>query len=98
MTGLGVIVGTAAYMAPVQARGTATDRRADIWSFGVVLFEMLSGRHVFAGDTVSDMVASVLRQEIDWGLLPRSTPEPIRRLLMRCLERDLKKRLQAIGE
>jgi len=98
MTQMGVILGTAAYMSPEQARGKAVDRRADIWAFGVVLFEMLSGRRLFTGETVSDMVASVLRQEIDWTLLPATTPDAVRRLLARCLDRDVKKRLQAIGE
>jgi TolB-like protein len=85
-------------MSPEQARGKAVDRRADIWSFGAVLFEMLSGRRPFAGETVSDIVASVLRQDPDWTRLPGETPEAVRRLFARCLDRDVKKRLQAIGE
>src|SRR5262245_23103185 len=98
MTAQGIILGTAAYMSPEQARGTAVDRRADIWAFGAVLYEMLTGRKPFTGETISDMVASVLRQDIDWTSLPAETPDAIRRLLGRCLERDVKRRLQAIGE
>jgi hypothetical protein len=97
-TQLGVVLGTAAYMAPEQARGKAVDRRADIWAFGVVLYEMLTGRTLFAADTVSDTLAGVLKSEIDFDAVPVSTPPAIRRLLRRCLERDPKQRLQAIGE
>jgi serine/threonine-protein kinase len=98
MTAAGMLLGTAAYMAPEQARGVAVDKRADVWAFGVVFFEMLTGRLLFAGDTVSDTVASVLRQEIDWTALPAGTPPAVVRLLGRCLERDPKKRLRDIGE
>jgi len=98
MTGMGVILGTAAYMAPEQARGKAVDRRADIWAFGVVLFEMLTGRHAFHGDTISDTVAAVLTRELDWRAIPSATPESVRSLLRRCLDRDPRRRLQAIGE
>jgi serine/threonine-protein kinase len=98
MTEAGVILGTAGYMSPEQARGKPVDRRADIWAFGVVLFEMLSGRRLFSGETVSDTIAAVLRQEIDWKALPASTPNSVRWLLERCLNRDPKQRLQAIGE
>jgi len=98
MTEAGVIFGTAAYMSPEQARGTTVDRRADIWAFGVVLFEMLTGKRLFTGETVSDTLASVLRQEIDWKALPASTPPGLSRLLERCLDRDSKKRLRDIGE
>ena len=97
-TQMGMIIGTAAYMAPEQARGKAVDRRADIWAFGVVLFEMLAGQRAFKGDDVSDVLAAVLRQEIDWKALPAGTPRPIRRLLERCLERDPKRRLRDIGD
>jgi serine/threonine-protein kinase len=97
-TRAGIILGTAAYMSPEQAKGKAADRRSDIWSFGVVLFEMLSGRRLFSGETTSDTLAAVLRQEIDWTALPASTPLSMRRLLERCLDRDPKQRLQAIGE
>ena len=98
MTEMGVILGTAAYMSPEQARGKAVDKRADIWSFGVVLFEMLSGRRLFAGETVSDTLAAVLKTDPDWALLPRSTPSGVTGLLRRCLERDPKQRLRDIGE
>jgi len=98
MTEAGVIFGTAAYMSPEQARGTTVDKRADIWAFGVVLFEMLTGKRLFTGETVSDTLAAVLRQEIDWKTLPASTPPGLRRLLERCLDRDSKGRLRDIGE
>jgi eukaryotic-like serine/threonine-protein kinase len=97
-TRAGVILGTAAYMSPEQARGKAVDKRADIWSFGVVLFEMLTGRSTFEGETVSDTLAGVLRADIDWKLLPATTPPGVRRLLERCLERDPKRRLRDIGD
>jgi len=98
MTGAGILIGTAAYMSPEQARGQAADRRADIWAFGVVLFEMLTGSTVYSGDTVSDTLAGVLAREPEWDQLSDATPRPIRRLLERCLEKDIKQRLQAIGE
>ena len=97
-TQAGVIMGTAAYMAPEQARGQNVDQRADVWSFGVVLYEMLTGRHTFGGETVSDTLASVLKSDPDWSALPAETPGPVRRLLRRCLERDRKKRLRDIGD
>jgi serine/threonine-protein kinase len=97
-TQLGVILGTAAYMAPEQARGHAVDKRADIWAFGVVLYEMLAGGKLFAAETVSDTLAGVLRAEIDLEELPDETPAAIRRLLRRCLERDPKNRLRDIGD
>jgi Tol biopolymer transport system component len=97
-TAAGLILGTAGYMSPEQARGRAVDKRADVWAFGVVLFEMLSGRRLFEGETVSDTLAAVLRQEIDWSALPSSTPSAIRSLLHRCLEREPRKRLRDIGE
>jgi Tol biopolymer transport system component len=98
ITAMGVILGTAAYMSPEQARGQPVDKRADIWAFGVVLFEMLSGRRLFDGATVSDALAAVLRQEVPWDALPASTPMPLRRLLQRCLQRDPAKRLRDIGD
>jgi Tol biopolymer transport system component len=98
MTELGMILGTAAYMSPEQARGRPVDKRADIWAFGVVLFEMLTRRRLFDGETVSDTLAAVLRQEIDWRALPADTPSPVRRVLARCLERDPKQRLRDIGD
>jgi serine/threonine-protein kinase len=94
----GVILGTAAYMSPEQASGKPVDRRADIWSFGVVLWEMLTGRRLFSGETVSHILADVLRAEIDLGKLPPGTPTAIRELLRRCLDRDVKTRLRDIGE
>ena len=94
----GVILGTAAYMSPEQARGKRVDRRADIWSFGVVLWEMLTGRTLFDGETVTDVLAAVVRQEIDLGALPKATPAVLRRLIARCLDRDPKQRLRDIGE
>jgi eukaryotic-like serine/threonine-protein kinase len=94
----GVILGTAAYMAPEQAAGKPVDKRADIWSFGVVLWEMLTGTRLFDGETVSHTLADVLRAEIPFGALPPDTPEPIRVLLRRCLDRDVKARLRDIGE
>ena len=94
----GVILGTAAYMSPEQARGSTVDKRCDIWSFGVVLFEMLTGKQLFAGETVSDTLAAVLRSDIDWNLLPANTPANIRTLLRRCLNKDRKERLRDIGE
>ncbi len=98
MTGVGVLLGTAAYMSPEQARGEEVDRRADIWAFGVVLMEMLTGRSVYSGRTVSDTLAGVLAREPEWDHLPVKTPAVIRRLLERCLAKDVADRLQAIGE
>lgn len=97
-TQAGVLLGTAAYMSPEQARGKKVDRRADIWSFGGILYEMLAGQAVFGGETTSDTVASVIRAEPDWSALPASTPPRIRELLRRCLQKDPRQRLQAIGE
>jgi eukaryotic-like serine/threonine-protein kinase len=97
-TQAGVIIGTAAYMSPEQARGKAADRRADIWSFGCVLYEMLTGKRVFEGETVSDTLASVLKTDPDWGALPADTPPRVRELIRRCLTKDSKQRLQAIGD
>jgi len=97
-TQLGVILGTAAYMAPEQARGAAVDKRADIWAFGVVLYEMLVGKSLFSADTVTDTLAGVLKTEIDFTKLPASTPAAIRRLLRRCLERNPKNRLHDIAD
>ena len=97
-TQVGMIVGTAAYMAPEQARGKAVDRRADIWAFGAVLYEMLSGRRAFDGEDISDVLASVLKSDPAWNAVPADVPPSIRRLLRRCLEKDPRKRLSAIGD
>jgi serine/threonine-protein kinase len=97
-TKAGVILGTAAYMSPEQARGKPADRRADIWSFGVVLYEMLSGRQIFGGETASDSMAAVITREPDWTALPAGVPPRIRGLLRRCLTKDPKQRLRDIGE
>jgi eukaryotic-like serine/threonine-protein kinase len=97
-TQMGMIIGTAAYMSPEQARGKAVDRRADIWAFGVVVFEMLTGKRAFEGDEVSDTLASVLKSEPQWKAIPADLPPPIHRLLRRCLEKEPRKRLSAIGD
>ena len=94
----GTVAGTAAYMSPEQARGQALDRRTDVWSFGCVVFEMLSGRRAFAGATVSDTLASVLTRDPSWDALPTSLSPAIVRLLRRCLEKDLKRRLRDLGD
>jgi len=98
MTRAGVILGTAAYMSPEQARGQVVDRRADIWAFGCVLFEMLSGSTAFGAATVSDTVVSVLGREPDWSLLPASTPPALRSLIARCVQKDRRNRLRDIGD
>ena len=98
MTSAGMILGTAAYMSPEQARGKAVDRRTDIWAFGCVLFEMLTGRRTFEGEAITDTLAGILRGEPDWKALPASTPPAIRRVLRRCLEKDIRQRLQSIGD
>ena len=94
----GVILGTAAYMSPEQARGRPVDRRADIWAFGVVLWEMLTGRKLFEGETVSDVLAAVLTRDPEPSALPAKTPASVERLIARCLTRDLRSRLQWIGD
>ena len=98
MTGAGVILGTAAYMAPEQAKGKTADKRADIWSFGVVLYEILIGKKLFAAESVAETLGAIFQQEIDLEALPTDTPRRLRRLLERCLERDPKQRLRDIGE
>jgi len=97
-TQAGIILGTAAYMSPEQAAGQLADRRADIWSFGVVLLEMLTGKQQFAGETVSHTLAAVLQKDPDWNELPADTPAPIVDLIQHCLRKDVKSRLQAIGD
>src|SRR6266542_4873388 len=94
----GVIIGTAAYMSPEQARGKPVDKRGDIWAFGVVLYEMLTGRQAFHGETVSDTLAAILTRDPDWSALPASAPPSVRRLLARCLERDRNRRLHDIAD
>jgi serine/threonine-protein kinase len=98
MTKAGIILGTAAYMSPEQARGKPVDKRSDIWAFGVVLYEMLSGKRLFDGETVSDVLAAVLTREPRWAALPATTPASARRLLRQCLERNPKNRLHAIAD
>jgi Tol biopolymer transport system component len=98
MTGAGVLLGTAAYMSPEQARGESADRRADIWAFGVVVMEMLTGQTVYAGKTVSDTLAGILAREPEWEALPADVPRVVRNLLDRCLQKEISDRLQAIGE
>jgi serine/threonine-protein kinase len=98
MTHAGVILGTAAYMSPEQARGKPVDKRADIWAFGVVLYEMLTGQRAFPGETVTDVLAAVVTREPDFQLLPPATPPRVRELLARCLEKDHRLRLRDIGE
>ncbi|MBK5254453.1 MAG: PD40 domain-containing protein [Vicinamibacteria bacterium] len=98
MTEAGMIMGTAAYMSPEQARGKAVDKRSDIWSFGVVVFEMLTGARLFAGETVSDTLAAVLTREPQWDLLPQTLPRTMRGVLRRCLERNPKQRLHDIAD
>ena len=97
-TKAGIILGTAAYMSPEQAKGKAVDRRADIWSFGVVLFEMLSGRQMYVGETAADIMAAVVRAEPEWSMLPKKLPRPVRELLQRCLVKDDRRRLRDMGD
>ena len=95
---MGVILGTAAYMSPEQVKGRAADKRSDVWAFGVVLYEMLSGQRAFKGEDVSDTLAAVLRQDVDLASLPASTPASVRTLVARCLDRDTRRRLRDLGE
>jgi eukaryotic-like serine/threonine-protein kinase len=97
-TQAGILLGTASYMSPEQAKAKPVDRRADIWAFGCVLYEMLTGKKAFDGDTVTDTLAAVVRAEPDWSLLPATIPMRVRVLLQRCLQKDPKQRLQAIGD
>jgi serine/threonine-protein kinase len=97
-TAAGVILGTAAYMSPEQARGRVVDKRTDIWAFGVVLFEMLAGQPLFKGETISDSIASVLKTDPEWTRLPPETPAGVRRVLRRCLAKDPAMRLRDIGD
>ncbi|HKW14404.1 MAG TPA: protein kinase [Candidatus Krumholzibacteria bacterium] len=97
-TRAGLILGTAAYMSPEQARGRAVDKRTDIWAFGCLVYECLTARKAFEGETVSDTISLILQREPDWSALPAATPPGVRRLLARCLEKDAKKRLRDIGD
>ena len=92
------ILGTPAYMSPEQARGRTLDKRTDIWSFGCVLFEMLTGRTAFGGETISDTIARVLERDVDWSKLPQNVPPRVRDLLRRCLQKDPNRRLRDIGD
>jgi Tol biopolymer transport system component len=95
MTGVGVLLGTAAYMSPEQAKGRPADKRSDIWAFGCVLYEMLTGKRPFDGEDVTDVMVAVLSKEPDWTTLPANVPAPVRTLLRRCLEKDRKRRLDS---
>ena len=97
MTAVGVILGTAAYMAPEQAKGRAADKRCDVWAFGCVLYEMLTGTRAFEGENVSDTLAAVLRGEPDWAALPATVPAAVRTLIRRCLEKDGRQRIADIS-
>lgn len=97
-TAMGTIIGTAAYMSPEQARGRTVDERADIWAFGALLYELISGRAAFPGDTTTDILAAVVTRDPDWAALPATTPASIRRLLARCLDKDPRRRLRDIGD
>ena len=94
----GVIMGTAAYMSPEQARGKVVDWRTDVWAFGCVLYEMLAGQQLFSGDTLTDVLAAIVTKAPDWTLLPRATPASVRTVLRRCLTGDLKRRAQHVGD
>ena len=94
----GVILGTAAYMSPEQARGKPVDKRTDVWAFGCVLYEMLTGRTAFPGETLSDTIVAILERSPDWSALPNGMPPLVSRLLRRCLEKDVRRRLRDIGD
>ena len=97
-TQMGVIMGTAAYMAPEQGKGKVADKRADIWAFGVVLLEMIAGQRVFSGETVSETLAAVMMKEPDWNQLPTDLPTKLSNLMRRCLEKDPRERVRDIGD
>ena len=97
-TQAGVVIGTASYMSPEQARGKSVDKRADVWAFGAVLYEMLTGRKAFEGETVSDVLAAVLRSDVEWDALPPETPASVRRVLRRCLDRDPRTRMHDVAD
>jgi serine/threonine protein kinase len=99
MTQAGMILGTAAYMSPEQARGKPADNRADIWAFGVIMYELLTGHHLYGGgETVTDTLAAVMLKELDFGALPAATPPRLRRIIERCLRKEVNLRLRDIGE
>ena len=98
LTSAGVILGTVVYMSPEQARGTSVDERSDIWAFGCVLFELLTGTRAFGGAGAADAIAAIVSKEPDWTRLPPATPSPIRRLLRRCLEKDGRRRLSSAAD
>ena len=98
MTEMGVILGTAAYMSPEQAKGRPADKRSDVWAFGCVLFEMLTGEAVFDRGTIAEVMAAILEREPEWQRLPRTAPQPLRDLLRWCLQKDMTRRLRDIGD
>ena len=93
-----MILGTGAYMSPEQARGQAVDKRTDVWAFGCVLYEMLTGRRAFSGDTISDTIAAILNREPDWTALPPTLPPAVHRLVRRCLQKDQRRRVHDIAD
>jgi hypothetical protein len=97
-TAEGALLGTAPYMSPEQARGKPVDRRTDIWAFGCVLYEMLTGRRAFAGDTLADTISDIMNREPDWAAIPASVPEDIARVIRRCLQQDPARRLRDIAD
>ena len=97
MTGVGVLLGTAAYMSPEQAKGREADKRSDIWAFGCVLYEMLTGRRAFDGEDMTEVLGAVVRLEPNWEALPSDVPQPVRTLLQRCLVKDRRKRIADIA-
>jgi eukaryotic-like serine/threonine-protein kinase len=98
MTGVGVLLGTAAYMSPEQAKGRPADKRSDVWAFGCVLYEMLAGKRAFEGEDVTETLAAVVMRDPDWSVLPATTPAPVKRLLRRALQRDRRQRLADIAD
>jgi serine/threonine protein kinase len=98
MTQAGIILGTAAYMSPEQAKGRAVDKRSDVWAFGAVLYEMLAGKRAFDGDDVSDTLARILMKDPDWSALPSTVPAAVVTVLQRCLQKDRKQRVRDIGD
>src|SRR5688572_3811239 len=98
MTAAGIIMGTAAYMSPEQARGKPVDRRADVWAFGCVVYEMLTAKPAFDGETITDILGAIVHKEPDWATLPADTPPRLHELLRRCLQKDIKQRLRDMGD